>query len=56
LSAWAQAPAARQAHALEEHLLPLMVAAGAAEGDAASCNYHEANYLGGITASSFRFG
>lgn len=56
LSAWAQAPAARQAHAREEHLLPLMVAAGAAEGDAARCNYHEANYLGGITASSFRFG
>ncbi|MFG6439310.1 DODA-type extradiol aromatic ring-opening family dioxygenase [Roseateles sp. LKC17W] len=56
LSAWAQAPAARQAHAREEHLLPLMVAAGAAEGDAARCSYHEANYLGGITASSFRFG
>ena len=56
LKAWAQAPAARQAHAREEHLLPLMVAAGAAEADAASCTYHETAYLGGITASSFRFG
>lgn len=56
LKAWAQAPAARQAHAREEHLLPLMVAAGAAEQDDARCNYHETEYLGGVTASSFRFG
>jgi aromatic ring-opening dioxygenase catalytic subunit (LigB family) len=34
LTAWATAPAARQAHPREEHLLPLMVVAGAA-GDAA---------------------
>jgi hypothetical protein len=33
-----------------------MVAAGAAEGDAASCSYHETGFLGGVTASSFRFG
>ncbi len=56
LQAWAQAPAARLAHPREEHLLPLMVAAGAAEGDAATCNYHETEFLGGVTASSFRFG
>ncbi len=56
LQAWAQAPAARLAHPREEHLLPLMVAAGAAEGDAASCSYHETEFLGGVTASSFRFG
>ncbi|PZP36823.1 MAG: dioxygenase [Roseateles depolymerans] len=56
LQAWAQAPAARLAHAREEHLLPLMVAAGAAEGEVATCNYHETHYLGGLTASSFRFG
>jgi len=56
LQAWAQAPAARLAHAREEHLLPLMVAAGAAEGEPASCNYHQTDYLGGLTASSFRFG
>ena len=56
LQAWAQAPAARLAHPREEHLLPLMVAAGAAEGDAASCSYRETDFLGGVTASSFRFG
>jgi aromatic ring-opening dioxygenase catalytic subunit (LigB family) len=32
---WAQAPAARLAHPREEHLLPLMVIAGAAGDDAA---------------------
>ena len=31
LTDWANAPAARVAHAREEHLVPLMVAAGAAE-------------------------
>ena len=56
LKAWAQAPAARQAHAREEHLLPLMVAAGAAESEAGQCSYHETGYLSGVTASSFRFG
>lgn len=33
LAAWAQAPGARDAHPREEHLLPLMVAAGAAGAD-----------------------
>lgn len=56
LTAWEQAPAARLAHAREEHLLPLMVAAGAAGGEAASCNYHETTFFGAVTASSFRFG
>jgi aromatic ring-opening dioxygenase catalytic subunit (LigB family) len=36
LIAWAQAPAARQAHPREEHLLPLMVVAGAAGADRGS--------------------
>lgn len=53
---WAQAPAARQAHPREEHLLPLMVAVGAAEEDAAHAVYHEQAFMGGVTASSFRFG
>ncbi len=53
---WAQAPAARVAHPREEHLLPLMVAVGAAEHDAATCVYHEDNVYGGITVSSFRLG
>lgn len=52
---WAQAPFARQCHPREEHLLPLMVALGAAETDAATCIYHEEAIFGGVTASSFRF-
>ncbi|MFN3859909.1 MAG: DODA-type extradiol aromatic ring-opening family dioxygenase [Roseateles sp.] len=56
LQAWTQAPAARQAHAREEHLLPLMVAAGAAEGEAASRWHHETDYMASVTVSSFRFG
>jgi aromatic ring-opening dioxygenase catalytic subunit (LigB family) len=30
---WAQAPSARQAHPREDHLIPLMVVAGAAGAD-----------------------
>lgn len=33
LAAWARAPMARQAHPREEHLIPLMVVAGAAGAD-----------------------
>lgn len=53
---WSEAPMARQAHPHEDHLLPLMVAVGAAEQDAATLVYHEADLFGGVTASSFRFG
>ena len=53
---WQAAPAARQAHPREEHLLPLMVAVGAAQDDAARCGYHEDAFSGGITVSSFIFG
>jgi aromatic ring-opening dioxygenase catalytic subunit (LigB family) len=53
---WEGAPSARKAHPREEHLLPLMVAVGAAEGEAAVCTYHEDNFMGGVAASSFRFG
>jgi aromatic ring-opening dioxygenase catalytic subunit (LigB family) len=56
LQAWSRAPSARLAHPREEHLLPLMVVAGAAEGETASCSYHETTFMGGVTASSFRFG
>jgi aromatic ring-opening dioxygenase catalytic subunit (LigB family) len=56
LVAWEQAPAARLAHPREEHLLPLMVAVGAANGDNGHCVYHEEAAFGGIVASSFRFG
>jgi aromatic ring-opening dioxygenase catalytic subunit (LigB family) len=33
LARWSEAPGARMVHPREEHLLPLMVAAGAADGD-----------------------
>lgn len=56
LAAWEQAPAARLAHPREEHLLPLMVALGAAENEAATRVYHEHKFFGGITVSSYRFG
>ena len=52
---WEAAPAARLCHPREEHLLPLMVALGAAHADPATCVYHEDNIFGGVTASSFRF-
>jgi aromatic ring-opening dioxygenase catalytic subunit (LigB family) len=56
LAAWERAPAARLAHPREEHLLPLMVAVGAAESDAATRVYHEREFFGGITVSSYRLG
>lgn len=56
LMAWEHAPAARFAHPREDHLLPLMVAVGAAEHDTAICCYHQTNFFGDVVASSFRFG
>lgn len=53
---WERAPSARDAHPREEHLLPLMVALGAAENDTAELVYHEQGFMGGITVSSYRFG
>jgi aromatic ring-opening dioxygenase catalytic subunit (LigB family) len=55
LAAWKSAPSARAAHPREEHLLPLMVAVGAAGEDIAELTYHEKDFLGGITVSSYRF-
>ena len=51
---WENAPAARLAHPREEHLLPLMVAVGAAEGDKALRVYHEDAFRGGLAVSSYR--
>ncbi len=51
---WLAAPAARLAHPREEHLLPLLVAAGAAAGDRGRCVYHES--VMGHAISAFRFG
>jgi aromatic ring-opening dioxygenase catalytic subunit (LigB family) len=56
LRAWEQAPSARAAHPQEDHLIPLMVALGAAEHEPAAAVYHQKDLMGGITASSFRFG
>jgi aromatic ring-opening dioxygenase catalytic subunit (LigB family) len=53
---WEQAPAARIAHQEEDHLIPLMVAVGAAEQDKATRIYYDTDVYGGITASSYRFG
>lgn len=55
LAAWEAAPAAREAHPREEHLLPLMVSVGAAEFDRAEMPYHEEKFLGGLTVSNYRF-
>jgi aromatic ring-opening dioxygenase catalytic subunit (LigB family) len=56
LIAWERAPAARTAHPREEHLAPLFVAQGAAFEETSTRVYHETQLMGGITASSFRFG
>ena len=53
---WEKAPAARMAHPREEHLLPLMVALGAAEDEEASVPYHEDAFMGSLAVTSFRFG
>lgn len=55
LTRWAEAPGGRYSHPREEHLLPLMVAAGAAMGDPGRRTYSER--LGGRSAQSgFKFG
>ena len=56
LKDWSSAPSARIAHPQEDHFVPLMVAVGAAEDEAATRVYHEEGFMGGVTASSYRFG
>ena len=56
LRGWDRAPSARLAHPQEDHLVPLMVAAGAAGDDPSTLVYHDAHVFGGVTASSWRFG
>jgi len=53
---WSKAPSARIAHPREDHLIPLMVAVGAAEDASGATTYHQTDLAGGLTASSFRFG
>ncbi|MGH6987813.1 MAG: DODA-type extradiol aromatic ring-opening family dioxygenase [Caulobacteraceae bacterium] len=51
---WAEAPAARNAHPREEHLLPLMVAAGAAAKDVGEKVFSDQVMMARI--SGYRFG
>ncbi len=57
LESWDQAPGGRLSHPAEDHLIPLMVAVGAAESDPGTRVYHEDNVMdAGISSSSFAFG
>ena len=51
---WDAAPSARQSHPREEHLLPLMVAAGAAGGDRGRVDFRDE--VMGAVVSAIRFG
>ena len=53
LTAWAQAPSAREAHPREEHLIPLMVAAGAGEESPAMHAFN--GTMMGFRLSAFHF-
>lgn len=54
LCTWTSAPEARFAHPREEHLMPLMVAAGAAEDETAT-RVFQGEFIG-VPVSGFRFG
>jgi aromatic ring-opening dioxygenase catalytic subunit (LigB family) len=54
LVAWRSAPGGRESHPREEHLIPLMVAAGAAAGDAGVRTFSES--IAGKAISGFQFG
>jgi aromatic ring-opening dioxygenase catalytic subunit (LigB family) len=54
LAQWSRAPAARQAHPREEHLLPLMVIAGAAGADRGKTAYN-GSFIG-MRLSAYHFG
>ena len=51
---WAEAPAARIAHPREEHLIPLMVATGAAGDDPATLAFN--GTFGGTRLAAYHFG
>lgn len=54
LLAWSRAPSARSAHPREEHLLPLMVVAGAALDDRGTTAY--SGTILGLRVSAYHFG
>ena len=56
LRVWDRAPGARHSHPQEDHLIPLMVAVGAAEDEVGERIYYEDAFFGGITSASYRFG
>ena len=53
LAAWERAPSARSVHPREEHLLPLMVVAGAAGGDRGSVAYRGKVFGKAVCAAQF---
>jgi aromatic ring-opening dioxygenase catalytic subunit (LigB family) len=53
---WEHAPAAREAHPREDHLMPLHVIVGAAEEEPGEIIYKQEDFLGTIALSSYRFG
>jgi aromatic ring-opening dioxygenase catalytic subunit (LigB family) len=54
LANWREAPGGAASHPREEHLIPLMVAAGAAQGDRGVRSFSES--IGGKAISGFQFG
>jgi aromatic ring-opening dioxygenase catalytic subunit (LigB family) len=54
LAKWRDAPGGAASHPREEHLIPLMVAAGAAQGDRGIRSFGES--IGGKQISGFQFG
>ncbi len=54
LQAWTKAPSARECHPREEHLLPLMVAAGAADGERGQVVFRD--QVMGSVVSAVQFG
>jgi aromatic ring-opening dioxygenase catalytic subunit (LigB family) len=53
---WERAPMARESHPTEDHLVPLLVALGAAEHEAAVRTYLQPDFMGTVTSASYRFG
>ena len=55
LGAWAEAPSTRAVHPRENHLVRVMVAVGAAEGEQGNL-IHKELFMNRFVISSYRFG